>query len=166
MPTRLRGARRGCAGAGRSPAAASACISKRGNSCPPARPYPTWRRGSGGIELVPTILLAACRARARRKASEAMRPAVCAMPLPLHGVPPPCGAGFHGGQVGRSGGGGLELSPKLINENYGIRTRFCAHPPEGPAVHLSHFQVDFPYCGIPDCCRVINKQLSSSSKKS
>ena len=109
MPPELRGAQ-GCAGAGQSRAAASACISKRGNSCPPARPYPTWRRGSGGIELIPTILLAACRARARGKASGALHPAVCAMPLPLHGVPPPWAPAFMADTVGRGASvAGLEL---------------------------------------------------------
>ena len=40
--------------------------------------------GNGGIELTPTMLLAACRTWARRKALEALRPAMRAMPLSLH----------------------------------------------------------------------------------
>ena len=57
--------------------------------------------GNGGIELILPMLLAACHTRARRKAREVPRLAVCAMTLEAW-RPSTISIGFHGGG-GRSG---------------------------------------------------------------
>ena len=51
--------------------------------------------------VVSTTVRAACRARARHKALEALRLSVRAMPLTLHGVPPPWAPAFMVDTVGR-----------------------------------------------------------------
>ena len=87
-------ARRGCAGAARSPAAAPAHASRSAATPARQRGQPGAQIGNGGIELIWPMLLAACHTRARRKAREVPRPAVCAMPLEKHGVPPPSASVF------------------------------------------------------------------------